>query len=888
MSDSKALLLLTATLIRFAPAEHFNGAPGNLTVRLSDATVLTIATAQDISGAIGGINQWSSGTVALSTSVTAVNDAPVVTASGSDTGFTNGVFTGSITESSTAGEGTPTQQLLTGVTVSDVDLATTANLADDVFGAGTITVTLASRQAGDKFTLDGAPTGVDSTSGGIADSGDFVINLKSSVTLTEVKAILEAIQFQHTSDIPPTVARIFTVTLNDKFNLDADEHTAGSGSEQSVTLSSGSITINQANDPPSITDGPDTVSINETDAALTTSGSLTVTDVDTTDVVTATRTLAVSGNNSGLSNETLLGMLTLDKTTVIDSSHTTGMLGWSFDSGSEKFDYLEKGETLILTYAVTATDSGSGTLTDTETVTITIVGTNDTPTITNGADTAALTESDGQLTTSGSMTVTDVDTADTVNLTVDAVALSGTFTSSSSPLPSSLSATDYQALKAMLNLSASSNLDANSPDGTSFNWTFTSGATGDSAFDFLREGETLILTYTIKAADNSGATGSDKSSATTSTVTVTITGTNDTLSISNGADTVSLTETDTKLTAISSMTVTDIDLTDTVSVGVTSVAIGSGSFAGTVPTALTDSENAVLKAMMSVTAGNLAANPTDGTNFDWTFTSGTSGDRAFQFLAKDETLVLVYTITVTDNSGTSSGEVTTTTSTVTVTITGTNDVPTIEATNVAGAVTEDGTTIANNPNTTAIENGAYLTDSGSIDFADLDLTDKSLVTVSHVVNAVISTTGSVSTELATALQNLTDTFKISGTGVGSDAHSGTVNWSFALDNSLTQYLTAGETVTAMYRITVTDDSGAANASRTQDVVVTLTGGNDNPDITVSGGNSALWSGNETNGVLTTSGTLSVEDVDLTNTVAPSVTSVVASGVTTGLGSDNAA
>jgi hypothetical protein len=50
-----------------------------------------------------------------------------------------------------------------------------------------------------------------------------------------------------------------------------------------------------------------------------------------------------------------------------------------------------------------------------------------------------------------------------------------------------------------------------------------------------------------------------------------------------------------------------------------------------------------------------------------------------------------------------------------------------------------------------------------------------------------------------------------------------VNWNFALDNSLVQYLAQGETVTATYTITVTDDSGTANASRTQAVIITIAG-----------------------------------------------------------------
>ena len=47
------------------------------------------------------------------------------------------------------------------------------------------------------------------------------------------------------------------------------------------------------------------------------------------------------------------------------------------------------------------------------------------------------------------------------------------------------------------------------------------------------------------------------------------------------------------------MTVTDIDLTDTVDVAAQSVVITGGSFAGTVPTALTDNTNQALLEMLS-------------------------------------------------------------------------------------------------------------------------------------------------------------------------------------------------------------------------------------------------------------------------------------------------
>ena len=66
----------------------------------------------------------------------------------------------------------------------------------------------------------------------------------------------------------------------------------------------------------------------------------------------------------------------VDATAVIDASSTSGAITWNFSSGSEAFDFLAAGETLVLTYVVKVTDGNSAD-DDTQTVTITITGTND-------------------------------------------------------------------------------------------------------------------------------------------------------------------------------------------------------------------------------------------------------------------------------------------------------------------------------------------------------------------------------------------------------------------------------------------------------------------------------------------------------------------------------
>ena len=119
-------------------------------------------------------------------------------------------------------------------------------------------------------------------------------------------------------------------------------------------------------------------------------------------------------------------------------------------------------------------------------------------------------------------------------------------------------------------------------------------------------------------------------------------------------------------------------------------------------------------------------------------------------------------------------------------------------------------------------------------------------------------------------------------------NDGSIAWDFSVGNDLTQYLAAGETVTATYTITVTDDSGTGTNSATQDVTVVITGTNDDPIISIETGDSAAATLTETNTTLTATDTLTVSDSDLTDVVTSSVTGVTASGTTTGLGSNNAA
>ena len=408
-----------------------------------------------------------------------------------------------------------------------------------------------------------------------------------------------------------------------------------------------------------------------------------------------------------------------------------------------------------------------------------VTAVDDAPVITDGPDTSSLIETNSGLSDSGTLTVSDSDTTDTVTASVDSVVVAGT---GSSSVPAGL---NNAAIKDFLTVNPTEILD-NTQTSATLTWDFDSGT---EAFDFLADGETLVLTYTVRVTDDAGTPLSD-----TETVTVTITGTND-------APTVTVVDVDgaviedaatPNLTDSGSVTFDELDETDVIT---SSVAIKSTTTTGpAVPTDLATALNSALS--INQTGSN------DGT-IDWDFEVGNS---LTQYLAAGETVTVTYTITVTDDSGTGTDS---TTQDVTVVITGTNDTPTITVVDVDGAVTEDAST----PN---------LTDSGSVSFAEIDDTD--LISSSVAFNGTTTTGPAVPSGLASALNSA---LTLTQTG----SNDGSVAWDFSVDNDLTQYLAAGETVTATYTITVTDDSGTGTDSATQEVTIVITGTNDAPTIT---------------------------------------------------------
>ena len=159
---------------------------------------------------------------------------------------------------------------------------------------------------------------------------------------------------------------------------------------------------------------------------MTSTGDLTVSDVDTTDNVTASvDSVVVTGTGSSsvptaLTNTAIRDFLTVTPTAILDGTENSATLTWNFNSGSEAFDFLAEGETFVLTYTVKVTDDAGTPLSDTETVTVTITGTNDAPTVTVVDVDGAVVEdaSTPNLTDNGSVTFDELDETDVITSSV--------------------------------------------------------------------------------------------------------------------------------------------------------------------------------------------------------------------------------------------------------------------------------------------------------------------------------------------------------------------------------------------------------------------------------------------------------------------------------------
>ena len=577
----------------------------------------------------------------------------------------------------------------------------------------------------------------------------------------------------------------------------------GDGAVQTVT-----ITITGTNDQPTLTIVDSTGAMNEGNgtATLSDSGALSFADLDSTDTVTVSQT----ANNDIIWSA---GVLNAGVASALVAGFSVDQNSWDYSS-HQNLDFLGAGETVTFSYAVVATDDSGAVnaASATQTVTITITGTNDAPVLSfaTGNDAGAVQE-DTTLSVSGQFSSADIDHAATSTWTI--------------------------------NGSASGTYGSIAVDSTG-KWTYTlaNGTDGvASAVQSLGAGESHYEVFSVQVSDGLG--GVD-----TQLVTVTVSGTNDAAVLSSAS--VTLTETDAPLTTNGTLTISDVDSAATF-VAQSNTAGSYGQFslgtdgawsyvadsahnefvAGTtytdtfavsssdgtltsVTVHITGSNDAAVLSSASVTltetnaplttsgtltisdvdsAATFVAQPGTAGNYGQ-FSIGTNG--AWSYVADSAHNEFVAGTTYTDTFTVSSTDGTATA--VTMTITGSNDDPVVAAADVTGGATELVTPVGN------------LTDSGTISFSDVDLSDSHSIdpTITASAGALGSLTASVTTQTSDM-----------------DGTAGVITWNYSVTASAVEYLGATDTKVESFTITL-DDGHGGTVERT--IEVTITGTNDGP------------------------------------------------------------
>jgi VCBS repeat-containing protein len=453
------------------------------------------------------------------------------------------------------------------------------------------------------------------------------------------------------------------------------------------------LSFTGANDAPEVlvrAGDADALALTEGDGGLSGGGTLTVRDLDKSDsVAVAVSELAVSGFAGGLDADDLRSFLTLAPTMVLtDAAAQEETVAWSFNSGTEAFDFLGVGETLTLAYTVRGTDQHGAS--GEHTVTVSIAGSNDPVVLEAGATTAtgAVTEdAAAALVAAGSIAFADKDWNDTHTASVAGTGNLGTL---------SLGALTGPVQGA----------------GGAVAWTYT---VDNALVQYLAAGETRTESFTVTIADGHG-------SLLEVPVTITIAGVNDAPELSAAAAAATVSEDESPLAAAGNLVVKDLDTSDTVNLAVSGVAAASTlALAGgdTLAGLLTANglDTAGLKALFTLAqTSGIAADGPAGSTVGWAF----DGSGKFDFLNAGTTLTLTYTIKATDwlaGGGIAGGS---DTEAITITIKGANDAAVIGGT-TTGEVTEDSN----------VNSDGYLVASGILTVSDADYNEAFFQAVSN-------------------------------------------------------------------------------------------------------------------------------------------------------------
>lgn len=246
-----------------------------------------------------------------------------------------------------------------------------------------------------------------STINGIAGSyngGSGVLTLSGTATLAQYEQALETVAYQNSSDNPSTATRTLSFVVRD---------TANAGSVADTTT----ITIAAVNDNPVISAVDNIANYTENSAAVTIDSTITITDVDSTQLNQAT--VSITGNFS--SGEDALVYSTING--IVGSYNAgTGVLTLAgtatlaqYEQALETVAYQNSSEdpgTATRTVSFAVRDSAGGSAADTTTVAVTAA--NDAPIANDDQFSVAVNSTNNELDVLPNDT--DIDTGDTLTL----------------------------------------------------------------------------------------------------------------------------------------------------------------------------------------------------------------------------------------------------------------------------------------------------------------------------------------------------------------------------------------------------------------------------------------------------------------------------------------
>jgi VCBS repeat-containing protein len=417
--DTSNVLSVVDLPVNLPAGVSYNAATHSFTI---DPTVSAYDNLAAGKSAIVTVNYGvSDGTKTIASSVTftvqGTNDAAKISGTSTfELAESNSALTTSGTLSSTDVDGT------TAFTAETV-LGTYGNLVMGINGAWTYTASNAQNQladgakATDSFVVhaaDGTPSSITVNITGTNDAA--VITGTKTFELTETDAALTTNGTLASSDVDGTSAFQAETVTGTYGNL--------------VMGADGAWTYTASNAQNQLADGAKATDTFVVHAADGTPSSITVNITGTNDaaVITGTKTFELTETDAALTTNGTLASSDLDGTTAFTAETVTGSYGnlvmgadgaWNYTATSAQ-DQLANGAKATDTFVVHAADGTPSS------ITVNITGANDAAVIT-GTKTFQLAETDAAVTTSGTLAVSDVDGANTFIAQTATVGKNGVF-----------------------------------------------------------------------------------------------------------------------------------------------------------------------------------------------------------------------------------------------------------------------------------------------------------------------------------------------------------------------------------------------------------------------------------------------------------------------------